>query len=211
MKCGDRILRRAVTRRVYLAVVPLLLIALFITGLPAAAASGIPKYAYMVAGSQKGAEVRWSVWLFGKNRSTQCWATKVSDGKGKSESVLCGFSVPERAWQLAAMGQLTVDPPRSFLFFLSRSTVAELRFKVRNGQQPAWHHVATEELTRQEAADARLPRSFHFAFTKIPGRSVRPEKVVPYFDCGDGSEGRLQRIALEMPSVQPGLARSTCR
>lgn len=133
------------------------------------AKGAVPSGAIRVAGGGLGPGRSWSVLLFGSRKLGSCWVTRSEEHGLVSDSTSCGYSVPMRAWQLAAKGAAR-NGKMSMLFFLTRRNVGKLRVAVFNGRRARYFDFQAGRLTKTQARRADLPTNFGFAGHSFSGR-----------------------------------------
>lgn len=153
------------------------------------AEGAVPPRAIRVAAGHLEPGTSWSVLLFGSRKLGSCWVTRSRARGLVSSGTSCGYSVPERSWQLAATGSAR-NHRKSMLFFLTRRGLGMLRVTIFNGRSTRHVDFEVDHLKKALARDAGLPNNFAFA-----GHSFRgPVNCIRAIEAFDES-GRLVKRA----------------
>lgn len=158
-----------------------------------AAVGDVPVRAVKVAGGRLDGQASWGIWLFGRSDHGSCWVTRVKRGDVGRDTTACGFSVPERQWQLAAQGSFGPrGHRRSLLFFLTRRRIDRLRVHVVQVRRVKTLNLVVDHLSASEAKSAGLPGNFGYASATFSGsiRCIRRIEAADYVQRGAISAGR---------------------
>jgi hypothetical protein len=157
------------------------LVAMSLSGLSAASLSTIPDYAVRVGHGNAANNGSWSIWMFGKHGEGNCWAIRTVAGGFPMDDSYCGFSVPERPWQIAAQGSVGAgNVQRSLLFLLTRpsSRSVEIHMKKERSANPIVIRAKVKVLPGARARRAHLAPTFGYVVARYGGPVGQVGKVV---------------------------------